>query len=506
MNRVLLTLALFLGIFFVDGSAVAPPLPSDQDACELIYLGKDRPYRLRLLLRTKTGSYRDSWNAQMDRLFAWLDANKDGRLSPNELSHAPSREQFVQMTTGDGQIAAYPGPKPSEMNGDAKGVTLVEFRKWYSSSISGPLRVAWSSRGQAEEPHGASLLRNLKLDREKNLSRGQLRNLWPELRKLDENEDECLDNGEILGTPRLFGPTFITSIPGEVTGLAALDMPFAVWRVEDDPAMLVQALSKRYGSRADRFLKSKPDVEIRIPVDDPDAALTVTRAGTGDFRAVSNSSTLTSPAGLMDVSRRVASQSERRRAFAVNEQTFAALDRNKDGYLDSAEVFLPPFEYVAWLRIADRDGDEKVSRQEFLDFLKLQASLVENVTILRIVDEGQSFFRLLDADGDGRLSPREMRQAEQRLEPVLGKADSVQVKQLPRQVRIQLIQGRLNENGATERVADGPVWFQKMDRNRDGDVSHAEWLGSEARFAELDKDGDGLLSAAEARAGDARWR
>jgi hypothetical protein len=44
----------------------------------------------------------------------------------------------------------------------------------------------------------------------------------------------------------------------------------------------------------------------------------------------------------------------------------------------------------------------------------------------------------------------------------------------------------------------GPLWFQKMDRNQDGDVSAREFLGSGDLFLRLDRDGDGLLSAEEA--------
>ncbi len=39
-----------------------------------------------------------------------------------------------------------------------------------------------------------------------------------------------------------------------------------------------------------------------------------------------------------------------------------------------------------------------------------------------------------------------------------------------------------------------------MDRNRDGDVSRREFVGTDAAFRALDIDGDGLLSPAEARA------
>ena len=46
--------------------------------------------------------------------------------------------------------------------------------------------------------------------------------------------------------------------------------------------------------------------------------------------------------------------------------------------------------------------------------------------------------------------------------------------------------------------AAGPVWFQKMDTNGDGDVSNREFLGSAEQFAKLDGDNDGLIDGQEA--------
>jgi hypothetical protein len=52
----------------------------------------------------------------------------------------------------------------------------------------------------------------------------------------------------------------------------------------------------------------------------------------------------------------------------------------------------------------------------------------------------------------------------------------------------------------------GPLWFRKMDRNGDGDVSPREFLGTPAQFRRIDADGDGLIDPDEAERADARLR
>jgi hypothetical protein len=47
-------------------------------------------------------------------------------------------------------------------------------------------------------------------------------------------------------------------------------------------------------------------------------------------------------------------------------------------------------------------------------------------------------------------------------------------------------------------AAQAPDWFVSMDKNNDGDLSLAEFLGTTEQFRQFDENGDQLLGVAEA--------
>src|SRR5262249_8456571 len=178
-------------------------------------------------------------------------------------------------------------------------------------------------------------------------------------------------------------------------------------------------------------------------------------------------------------------------------------------------------------KVMDRDGDGKLYEKEvraYLDELQdLQGRALAGCVSLTIGDQGRGGFDLVDTNKDGRVSVREMGGAVKRDARLGQDGDNcISRGEIPRAYTLTARQGPsspaslpsnmavVDYNMMTPQVprgpGKGPLWFQKMDRNHDGDVSRREFLGTDEEFARLDIDGDGLISVEEAEQADARLR
>jgi Ca2+-binding EF-hand superfamily protein len=200
---------------------------------------------------------------------------------------------------------------------------------------------------------------------------------------------------------------------------------------------------------------------------------------------------------------------------------FKAADKDGNGYLDRNEARRSSF-FAATFDQMDADGDGMLYLKEVLAYHDamsgLSAAARASTVSLSVRDRGQGLFDLLDIDGDGRLSVRELRQLPKLIDKLDRDGDGkLSRHEVPRSYRGTFTQGppgggagdsqvktlaRAVGGGPAPRRAVGPLWFQKMDRNRDGDVSRREFLGTDEQFRLIDTDGDGLISVEEALAFD----
>jgi Ca2+-binding EF-hand superfamily protein len=207
-------------------------------------------------------------------------------------------------------------------------------------------------------------------------------------------------------------------------------------------------------------------------------------------------------------------------------QLFKSLDGDNKGYLVMNDVKENPV-FNNTFRLIDRDNTGKIYEKDLIAYLdtfeRLQAGSQKCSVSLGVTSQGKGLFELLDVNGDGRLSLREMRNAFR----LLGELDTdgdgcLSRNEIPRTavagfrigpsdggnlnarqiLAVNVAPGGIGRRQGEAPAPRGPAWFVKMDRNGDGDVSRKEFLGTDEQFKEIDTDGDGLISLEEAEAYD----
>ncbi len=199
-------------------------------------------------------------------------------------------------------------------------------------------------------------------------------------------------------------------------------------------------------------------------------------------------------------------------ARQIFESIFQNVDADKNNSISLAEVKnQEPLQSL--FRLMDRNGDGQVHKDEMTAALALLDEVSRRQALLGVADRGVLLFGNLDTNGDGRLGLRELRRASERLATFDrdgdGRITSAEIPHrfdwflsqapLPLGFPVRAVLRRGMPEATARTAAGGPVWFQKMDRNRDGDLSPREFLGPRAEFQRLDANADGLIEAAEVK-------
>jgi Ca2+-binding EF-hand superfamily protein len=258
------------------------------------------------------------------------------------------------------------------------------------------------------------------------------------------------------------------------------------------------------------LMKSEPDLSMDIDLSAPgDQAMRIDhgRLGKQLEQARSDVIKLKHKTGMLTIgyqARDLMAESERNTQAAFN-----AIDVDANGYLDRDEIVdHQRFERYLFDGM-DTNDDDRVFADEMLAYVRAYTEPATMTCQATLLDAGNGFFQILDDNGDGRISIRELRQCESLLLAQSDEQQQINPSRMTKSYRIVFQRGGVSLFGrvsrpqaetpeALLRAPSGPIWFQRMDRNSDGDLVWDEFLGPREAFHQLDRDGDNLVSTQEA--------
>jgi len=528
--------------------AQSPPIsqtpPAAGDIEHAILLDESKLLVLRFEISAEGKGYSALRREYVEKLFVYLDQNGDGALAGKEITR--SNAWRARLPAGQPQnpqanrTSAPTNGAPAGASTD-KPVSRDEWIKDFAEAGESVSFVSQAVAATSSQP----LWGRLDRDADGKLNAEELAAAPGTLGSLDVDDDEMITSEELTpNQPAPFG--YAPAAPG-----AAVVVPLA----RDDAArrLLVRDLFRHYdragrgGKVGNRQLEPQ-EVQLEESVfnqadGDHDGGLnraeliewlrspSVNVAATVRFGGEPNMLAVSAiREGLPHSADQNADGSQSvslkrlRLHFAAAETwphppddkmlegQFRAVDRDANGELDAGECQMQPF-LKDELEFLDRNGDGKLSLEESLPLFHQQASLARSQVVITVLDLGRVLYSAIDADHDGRLSVRELRAAAVKFSLWDANGDGrLSEDEVPHQVRITVARGMPLDVPPPGQPAGpnvigprnvaigrgGPRWFQRMDRNGDGDVSPREFLPGAERFRDLDTNGDGLIDAAEA--------
>lgn len=485
----------------------------------------------------------------LDDMLAAADRNDDGKIEWLEAWKTPRFTMGRFRLQNDQQRDVYTRQFDTNSNGIVdRGEARMVMARYFQgdafvvvqgSAFGGNLRVYSNGRVMQQSNGSANVSRLLDTNNDNALDSDEVAAAAERLKSRDADDNDLLYVAEINGAapPQgvrqqivsaaglsrggqaqaavLLGPA---SSPANVIRLLRLQYGTDSGPIGKDAFYADESLFEKLDSDSDGVLEVgevtalndiEPHVRLQANIGKSKGQwLTVVEAAEGLERSDETDRSASIQRGRVRVTFSSPAETQQRRVqFGATAQAYLSrFDGDNNGYLEKDEVQAG---LVQQFELWDANNDGKVFKDEIEAALKLMQAPQRSQVRASVVKEGSPLFKAMDRSGDNRLSLREMKTAQERLKEFDQNSDGLITNdEIPVAMTVTFGAGtsgyRYAVPGAVQQqtrpTVDAPDWFQRMDRNGDGDVTLKEFPGTKADFEKLDTNKDGFVEPAEAKA------